>query len=92
MSIASNKDKNFEYLSGIVERITYHNQENGFVVLRIKAKGHRELVTVLGNIPAISAGEYIKAGGSWHNDRDHGYQSEPACWRGKEWREGWGMK
>jgi hypothetical protein len=35
-----------EVLAGLVERITYHNEENGFCVLRIKARGHRELVTV----------------------------------------------
>jgi hypothetical protein len=37
-----------EVLAGLVERVTYHNGENGFCVLRIKARGHRELVTVIG--------------------------------------------
>ena len=35
-----------EVLAGPIERVTYHNEENGFCVLRIKARGHRELVTV----------------------------------------------
>jgi exodeoxyribonuclease V alpha subunit len=34
-----------EVLAGIVERVTYHNVENGFCVLRIKARGHRDLVS-----------------------------------------------
>src|SRR5436190_8522594 len=34
-----------EVLAGLVERVTYHNAENGFCVLRIKARGHRDLVT-----------------------------------------------
>ena len=34
-----------EYLSGNIERITYHNQDNGFCVLRLKVKGHKDLVT-----------------------------------------------
>jgi len=63
-----------EYLSGLVERITYHNPENGFCVLRIKVKGHKDLVTVTGNTPSISPGEYIKCSGFWHNDRTHGQQ------------------
>ena len=49
-----------EYLSGMVERITYHNSENGFCVLRIKVKGHKDLVTLTGNVPSISVGEYVK--------------------------------
>ncbi|MDA0967519.1 MAG: ATP-dependent RecD-like DNA helicase [Proteobacteria bacterium] len=64
----------FEYLSGIVERVTYHNGDNGFCVLRVKVKGHRELVTVVGSVPSISAGEYIKSSGNWNNNRDHGLQ------------------
>ena len=38
-----------EVLAGVVERVTYHNEENGFCVLRIKARGHRDLVTVVGH-------------------------------------------
>ena len=63
-----------EYLSGTIERITYHNADNGFCVIRVKVKGHKDLVTVTGNVPSISAGEYIKCSGIWHNDRNHGKQ------------------
>jgi exodeoxyribonuclease V alpha subunit len=63
-----------EVLAGLVERVTYHNEENGFCVLRIKARGHRELVTVIGHAAVISAGEWITASGEWTNDRTHGQQ------------------
>src|SRR5262245_18096619 len=63
-----------EVLAGLVERVTYHNEENGFCVLRIKARGHRELVTVIGHAAVISAGEWITASGEWINDRTHGPQ------------------
>lgn len=33
-----------EVLAGLVERVTYDNAENGFCVIRIKARGHRELI------------------------------------------------
>jgi len=36
-----------EVLAGLVERVTFHNAESGFCVLRIKARGHRELITVI---------------------------------------------
>jgi exodeoxyribonuclease V alpha subunit len=63
-----------EVLAGLVERVTYHNAENGFCVLRAKARGHRDLVTVVGHAAAISAGEWITASGEWINDRAHGQQ------------------
>jgi exodeoxyribonuclease V alpha subunit len=57
-----------------VERVTYQNAENGFCVLRVKARGQRELVTLVGHAAAISAGEWITAAGHWVNDRTHGQQ------------------
>src|SRR5260370_36041084 len=63
-----------EVLTGLVERITYQNAENGFCVVRIKARGHRELVTLVGHAAAISAGEWITAAGHWVNDRTPGQQ------------------
>src|SRR3974390_2120274 len=65
---------NQEVLAGLVERVTYHNTENGFCVLRIKARGHRDLVTAVGHSATIAAGEWITATGEWVNDRTHGQQ------------------
>src|SRR6202007_1083769 len=39
-----------------------------------KARGHREVVTVVGHAAAIAAGEWITASGEWVNDRTHGQQ------------------
>jgi exodeoxyribonuclease V alpha subunit len=64
-----------EVLAGLVERVTFHNAENGFCVLRAKARGHRDLVTVVGHAAIISAGEWITASGEWINDRAHGQHS-----------------
>jgi exodeoxyribonuclease V alpha subunit len=63
-----------EVLAGLVERVTFHNAENGFCVLRAKARGHRDLVTVVGHAATISASEWITASGEWINDRAHGQQ------------------
>jgi len=63
-----------EVLAGLVERVTYHNSENGFCVLRAKARGHRDLVTIVGHAATIAAGEWITASGEWINDRTHGQQ------------------
>ena len=61
-----------EVLAGLVERVTFHNAENGFCVLRVKARGQRDLITVLGHAAMISAGEFVRASGGWVNDRTHG--------------------
>ena len=63
-----------EVLAGPVERVTFHNPENGFCVLRTRARGHRELVTVVGHAATVSPGEWITASGEWVNDRTHGQQ------------------
>src|SRR5215471_7529686 len=63
-----------EVLAGLVERVTFHNEENGFCVLRVKARGQRDLITVLGHAATISAGEFVQASGGWINDRVHGVQ------------------
>ena len=63
-----------EQIAGLVERITFFNQESGFSVLRVKVRGERELVTVVGSLPSVSAGEWLTAEGSWVRDREHGLQ------------------
>ena len=63
-----------EVLAGIVERVTFHNVETGFCVLRVKARGHRDLTTIVGHAATICAGEWITASGDWVNDRTHGQQ------------------
>src|SRR5271168_3523576 len=63
-----------EPLAGLVDRVTFHSEENGFCVLRVKARGQRDLITVLGHAAMISAGEFVQASGSWINDRTHGVQ------------------
>jgi exodeoxyribonuclease V alpha subunit len=63
-----------EALAGLVERVTFHNPESGFCVLRVKARGQRELITVVGHAATIAAGEFVQLSGAWVNDRTHGMQ------------------
>ena len=66
--------KSTEVLAGLVDRVTFHNSDNGFCVLRVKARGQRDLITLVGHAAMISAGEFVQASGSWVNDRTHGVQ------------------
>ncbi|MCL2341460.1 MAG: ATP-dependent RecD-like DNA helicase [Proteobacteria bacterium] len=74
----SDPDIPVERFSGAVERVTFHNEESGFCVLRVKARGRRDLVTVIGNAAAITPGECIEGVGIWQNDKTHGLQFKAA--------------
>jgi exodeoxyribonuclease V alpha subunit len=63
-----------ERLAGSVERVTFHSEESGFCVLRVKVRGQRDLVTLVGSAATVTAGEYVEAQGTWVNDRQHGLQ------------------
>ncbi len=57
-----------------MERVTFHSEESGFFVIRVKCKGQRDLVTMTGSTPSITAGEYVETTGIWFNDPRHGVQ------------------
>ena len=66
--------QHLENISGVIERITYHNEENGYVVLRVKVQKHKNLVTVIGTIGTVSVGEDLYAQGLWHNNTEYGLE------------------
>src|SRR5215203_5883779 len=63
-----------EALAGTVERVTYHNADNGFAVLKVQTRGKCDLITLVGHAASIMEGEWITASGSWVSDRTHGIQ------------------
>ena len=63
-----------ESIAGQIERITYHNPENGFAVLKVKVRGRQEPVTVVGSVSTVEVGEHLEATGQWVVDREHGQQ------------------
>jgi exodeoxyribonuclease V alpha subunit len=70
----SSTDTPVEALTGSIERVTFHSEDTGFCVLRVKVRGHRELVTVVGTAASITPGEYLEAEGWWVTDRTYGLQ------------------
>lgn len=63
-----------EPLQGLVERVTFHSEDTGFCVLQVKVRGHRDLVTVVGNAAAVNPGEQLDCRGAWVNDATYGRQ------------------
>jgi len=61
-------------LSGTIERVTFHNEENGYCVLRVSMSDTRKAQTVVGNCAAPNAGEEIAARGQWIEDDQYGSQ------------------
>ena len=76
--IARDREPGAGSLAGLVERVTFHSPDNGFCVLRVKARGQRDLVTVIGHAALIAAGEFVVASGAWTVDREHGMQFRAA--------------
>jgi exodeoxyribonuclease V alpha subunit len=71
---ATSTDHDREPLSGLIERVTFHSPDTGFCVLRLKVRGHRELVTVVGSAASVQPGEFVQCSGRWDTHRDHGIQ------------------
>ena len=79
-------------LDGIVERVTFHDEESGYAVLKVKVGSRSEPLTVTGRVPAVLAGEGIEADGKWVNNPQYGRQfqaesiktTEPESVRGIE--------
>ncbi len=63
-----------ESLSGLIERVTFFNDDSGFSVIKVRTKGHRDPVTVVGSLASVSAGEWVTAEGHWIQDREFGLQ------------------
>ncbi len=71
-------------LRGVVERLTYQNAENGYTVARLLperagpeaeiARDDSRLVTIIGTLIDLSAGEAVVLQGWWVNDAKHGWQ------------------
>jgi exodeoxyribonuclease V alpha subunit len=71
---AATRGPSHEVLAGVVERVTFHQAETGFCVLRVKARSARDLITVVGHAAAIAAGEFVQVSGAWVNDPPPGLQ------------------
>lgn len=63
-----------ERLRCVVERITYQNEQNGYTVIKCKAKGYNDLVTVVGEMPEVHVGSVLSLGGAWKIDAKYGRQ------------------
>ena len=52
-------------LTGHIERVTFSSEENAFFVCKLKVKGEKELVTIVGNMVNPIPGEIVELKGKW---------------------------
>lgn len=67
-------DRSVRELAGQIERITYHDAESGYTVLRVQVSGYSELVAVVGMMTAPAVGSILQLKGSWKNHPKFGMQ------------------
>ena len=71
-----------EVLEGYVEKIIFHNSENGYTVLNLASKDFE--MTCVGTFPLINEGEYLTASGSYINHQTYGEQFQIEAYDVKE--------
>ncbi|MBE9241787.1 ATP-dependent RecD-like DNA helicase [Synechocystis salina] len=67
-------EKSTDYLTGVIERITFHSEETGYTVARLQIPRAKELTTVVGNFANIQAGQTLKLQGIWKEHPKYGSQ------------------
>ncbi len=74
MTFTSRTSRASERFLGVVERVTFHTEETGYCVLKVKPERGGDLVTVLGNTPRVVPGEQLEATGAWVENAEFGRQ------------------
>ena len=69
-----------ETIRGVVERITYTNEEAGYSVIKIKVKNYAELVPVVGNMASVNVGAVVTVYGEWTHNPKYGKQFAAQSW------------
>ena len=62
-----------EKLTGFIDRVTFHNEETGFCILKVK-RGHKDIVTLTAQAIQVLAAKSIEAAGAWLHHKEHGLQ------------------
>jgi exodeoxyribonuclease V alpha subunit len=63
-----------EQVQGIIERVTFHAEESGYTVARLKVSGVGDLVTIVGRFPEIHAGQTLRLTGYYREHPKYGQQ------------------
>ncbi|MBW4422820.1 MAG: ATP-dependent RecD-like DNA helicase [Myxacorys californica WJT36-NPBG1] len=70
-----------EHLQGVVERLTYHSEDSGYTVARLKVARERDLVTIVGTFATIQPGQTLQLTGMWRDHPQYGAQFQVMQYR-----------
>ncbi|MEW6218427.1 MAG: ATP-dependent RecD-like DNA helicase [Thermodesulfobacteriota bacterium] len=70
-------------IQGVLERITFQNEDSGFTVARLAEAGKpsRDLTTVVGTLAGVPVGSTVALSGWWVKDARHGWQFKVNTWQ-----------
>ncbi len=80
-SQASAASSQHEFLTGVVERLTFHSEESGYTVARLKTSQSRDLITIVGSFANIQAGQTLQLTGLWREHPQYGAQFQVTHYR-----------
>ena len=63
-----------EKINCVIERITYHNDQNGYSVIKVAAKGYSDIIAAVGVMPEAHVGSVFNLYGYWKDDPKYGQQ------------------
>ncbi|MFC2032819.1 ATP-dependent RecD-like DNA helicase [Chloroflexota bacterium] len=72
-NVSTSADR-YSTLEGVLERIVFFNEENGFTVARLQVAKRRDLVAIVGVLPSPMPGETLRLKGEWVVDSKFGEQ------------------
>jgi exodeoxyribonuclease V alpha subunit len=70
-------------LEGIIDRITYYNEDTYYTVAKLKLKSGK-LATIVGNLPPLYLGETLAVKGEWGQHKEFGEQFQVEEWHSQE--------
>ncbi len=78
---STNPTPALEDLQGVIERLTFHSEESGYTIARLKTPQERDLVTIVGNFANIQAGQTLQMSGFWREHPKFGQQFQVKTYR-----------
>lgn len=72
--------EDLESLEGTLERIRFYNEENGYLVGRLRCVGG-DAITIVGNFPPMQEGESLRIIGRWQVHHRYGRQVAVERWQ-----------
>ncbi|MBL0385503.1 ATP-dependent RecD-like DNA helicase [Tumebacillus sp. ITR2] len=69
-----------ETYEGRIKKITFQAEDDGYTIATLVTEGEKSVVTVVGTMPGLVAGDLVKVSGSWSRHDKFGPQLQVEMW------------